>query len=110
MRVDADILRSSTMRKLYAPPTLGRVFVTLIFATYLVGLSPHLVHHLFDHDQAQVDCPFALVAERQQASPVPVIAPILTPVVTSAVVPTPEPPARDLRCARIDARGPPATA
>ncbi|OLC00939.1 MAG: hypothetical protein AUH30_01485 [Candidatus Rokubacteria bacterium 13_1_40CM_68_15] len=98
------------MSRSYAPLTVGRVLVALMFGAYLVGLAPHLVHHLFDHDQAQVDCPFALVAERQHASPVPVIAPLPSPVVTSAVVPTPEPPARDLRCARIDARGPPATA
>src|SRR5262245_53081693 len=100
----------STMPRLYAPLTVGRVFIALMFAAYLVGLAPHLVHHLFDHDQAQVDCPFALVAERQHASPVPVIAPLPSPIVTSVVTPTPEPPARDLSLTRIAARAPPATA
>src|SRR5215813_2829551 len=110
MRVDADILRSNTMLRLSSPLRTGCVLVALMFAAYLVGLAPHLVHHLFDHDQAQVDCPFALVAERQHASPVPVIAPLPSPIVTSAVTPTPEPPARDLSLTRIDARGPPTTA
>ena len=98
------------MHKLYAPPMLGRVFVALIFATYLAGVSPHLVHHLLEHDQVQPDCPFAMAAERQHASPVPDISPLPAPVATSAVVTTSVPAPRDLGLARISARGPPATA
>jgi hypothetical protein len=98
------------MRELHTSPMLGRVFVTLIFATYLVGLSPHLVHHLLEHDQVQPDCPFAMAAERQHASPVPDISPLPAPVTTSAVVATSAPAPRDLGLARVDARGPPATA
>jgi len=95
---------------LSSPPVLGRVFVTLIFAAYLVGLAPHLVHHLLEHDQAQPDCPFAMAAERQHASPVAVITPLPTAVAVSAVVTTSVPAPRDLSLARIDARGPPAAA
>ncbi len=98
------------MSRLYAPLTVGRVFVALMFAAYLVGLAPHLVHHLLEHDQAQPDCPFAMAAERQHASPAPDITPLPGPVVTSAVVATPESTPRDLSFARIDARGPPAAA
>ena len=97
------------MLKLSFPLRIGGVLVGLIFTAYLVALSPHLVHHLLEHDQAQPDCPFAMAAERQHASPVPDIAPLPTPVATSAVVATAVPAPRDLRLARIDARGPPAT-
>jgi len=97
------------MHMLYSPPTLGRVLVTILFATYLVGLAPHLVHHLLEHDQVQPDCPFAMAAERQHPSPVPDITPLPAPIVTSAVATTSVSAPRDLSLARIDARGPPAT-
>ena len=96
------------MLKRSSPLRVGGAVVALMFAAYLVGLSPHLVHHLLDHDLAQLDCPFAMAAERQHASPAPDIAPLPTPVATSAVVATAVPAPRDLRLARIDARGPPA--
>ena len=98
------------MSRLYAPLTVGRVFVALMFAAYLVGLAPHLVHHLLEHDQAQPDCPFAMAAERQHASAVPDITPLPAPVATSSVVAPPAPAPRDLSLVRIDARGPPAAA
>ena len=55
----------------YAVAAMRRPFALLIvvfFAVFVVELSPHLVHHLFDDDQeqaAQSDCPFATIAERQ---------------------------------------------
>ena len=96
------------MLKRSSPLRVGGAVVALMFAAYLVGLSPHLVHHLLDHDLAQLDCPFAMAAERQHASPAPDLAPLPTPVATSGVAATPEPAPRDLSLARIDARGPPA--
>jgi len=96
------------MFKLSSALRIGCLLVALMFAAYQVGLAPHLVHHLLDHDLAQLDCPFAMAAERQHASPVPDIAPLPTPVATSGVAATPVPAPRDLSLARIDARGPPA--
>jgi len=57
------------MFKLSSALRIGCLLVALMFAAYQVGLAPHLVHHLLDHDLAQLDCPFAMAAERQHASP-----------------------------------------
>lgn len=35
-----------------------------LFAAYLLALPPHLVHHLFDEDHGQPECP--LLAQSQQ--------------------------------------------
>jgi len=51
-----------------------RVLVLLHFVAYLVTLSPHLVHHLFEHDAVDGDCAFAVTAERHHAAPAPVVA------------------------------------
>jgi len=98
------------MLRLSSPLRIGGVLVGLIFSVYLVALAPHLVHHLLEHDHVQPDCPFAMAAERQHASPVPDISPLPDPVATSAVVTTSAPAPRDLGLARVDARGPPAAA
>ncbi len=44
-------------------PTVGGLTAAL-FATYLIALPPHLVHHLFDEDQGRPECP--LLAQSQQ--------------------------------------------
>lgn len=37
------------------------------FLAFIVGQSPHLVHHLFEAKQSQTECAFASVDERTQA-------------------------------------------
>lgn len=46
---------------------LWGLLVAGLFAGFVVALTPHLVHHLFDADRqvAQHRCPLAAVAERQ---------------------------------------------
>jgi hypothetical protein len=89
---------------------VGRLFVLGVFVVYVVELSPHLVHHLFDHDDAQVDCPFATAADRQHPAAVPVVA-LATAV--SMVVPVAahaEPQPIEPCHVSIDARAPPLSA
>lgn len=50
-----------------------RILVLLHFVAYLVTLTPHLVHHLFEQ-HAEPDCAYAVTAERHHAAPTPVIA------------------------------------
>ncbi|HEV8393088.1 MAG TPA: hypothetical protein VGQ37_02390 [Vicinamibacterales bacterium] len=71
---------------------LGLVFAGFL-AAFVVGISPHLVHHLFDDDHEQADCPFASVAERQQGV-TPSIAVTLAPAhaAASPLLPAPAAP------------------
>jgi hypothetical protein len=43
---------------------LGALLSGTFLLVFVVGLSPHLVHHAFEHHQAADDCPFAASAER----------------------------------------------
>ena len=59
---------------------LGRLLCTLttgLFVTYLVALSPHLVHHLFDYDHDRPVCPH--LAQSQQTPELQPDPPTLTP-------------------------------
>ena len=47
--------------------SLFTAFVACLFAGYLVALTPHLVHHLFDDDQDQTSCPY--LAQSQHTPP-----------------------------------------
>ncbi|PYO01314.1 MAG: hypothetical protein DMD91_08005 [Candidatus Rokuibacteriota bacterium] len=87
--------------------TAGRLIVLGVFALYVVELSPHLVHHLFEHDDAQVDCQFAAAGDRQHAAPVPVVALTVAPITPTAVARVAEPDPIEPRSASIDARAPP---
>ena len=75
-----------------SPPktlSLGRervgmaAFTAVLFVAYLISLSPHLVHHLFDEDQNHPTCPyFALSQQNADLQPDP---PILVPPHQTAV-------------------------
>jgi hypothetical protein len=68
------------------PRALFGLLTAAAFCVFVVGLAPHLVHHVFDHEHVQPDCPFATAAERHQAAPELVPA-VLTPdVVPEALV------------------------
>lgn len=45
------------------------LLATGFFIAFLVGQSPHLVHHLFEPGQNRTDCAFASVGERTQGLP-----------------------------------------
>ena len=52
--------------------SLARLAAGLAFLAFVVGQSPHLVHHLFEHDEPQTDCAFAAAAERLSGLPITV--------------------------------------
>lgn len=71
---------------------LLRVLVAAAFLTFVVGLAPHLVHHLFEPEAGAQDCPFAAAGDRAQ----PIVSPAVSLVAAAAalaVVPPPAPPA-----------------
>lgn len=51
-------------------------FTAALFAAYLISLSPHLVHHLFDEDQDHPTCPYFALSQQNSAlqpdPPIPV--------------------------------------
>ncbi|HXG15456.1 MAG TPA: hypothetical protein VNK50_04360 [Calidithermus sp.] len=49
-----------------APTRLGHLLVLAAFVSFVVGLAPHLVHHLFDSHTtaAGEECPFAAAGDR----------------------------------------------
>jgi hypothetical protein len=63
----------------------GLLFAGL-FAAFLISQAPHLVHHFFEPQLVQDECPFAASGERTgglEAQPVTVVA--LAPVSTPAL-------------------------
>ena len=55
-----------------------------LFVTYLVALSPHLVHHLFDEDHGRPACPH--LAQSQQTPELQPDPPQLIPPIQIATV------------------------
>src|SRR5713226_1761441 len=87
--------------------TVGRLILLGLFAVYVVEVSPHLVHHLFEHDEAQAECPFAAAGDRQHAAPVPVVGVTVAAITAIAVAAFAEPEPIEHRSGSIDARAPP---
>jgi hypothetical protein len=74
-------------------PSLPRRGAGLLFAglfvAFLVSQAPHLVHHFFEPQLVQDECPFAASGERTgglEAQPTAVVtlAPVSTPAITAA--------------------------
>ncbi len=66
---------------------LGRLLGALtvgLFAAYLVALPPHLVHHLFEENHGQHECP--LLAQSQQTPELQTDPPALTPPIQIGTV------------------------
>jgi hypothetical protein len=58
---------------------IGALLSTAFLLAFVVGISPHLVHHAFEHERAADDCPFAASTERAPAaaaSPAFLVAPL----------------------------------
>lgn len=78
-----------------------------LFAAFVIELSPHLVHHLFEPGQGQSDCPFAASGERQPTASGSAVT-LLPAAVAHPAIPCPDPgglPA--VTCAPPAARAPP---
>jgi hypothetical protein len=95
------------MRRGRAALAFASLLGLLLFTGAQVGLSPHLVHHLFDHSSPQNQCPFAAAAERQNATSAPTITLVDDHTLVSAVAPPATPAPIDRRPASLDARSPP---
>src|SRR5919201_345305 len=67
------------------PRALFGLLTAAAFGLFVVGLAPHLVHHVFDHEHVQPDCPLAMAAERHQAAP-ELVLPLLMPDVAPETV------------------------
>jgi hypothetical protein len=66
------------------------LLVACAFMAFLVAQAPHLVHHFFDPELVQDECPFAANGERTgglQIEPVAIVtvADVSTPVLPAAV-------------------------
>jgi hypothetical protein len=74
-------------------PLLTRAIVVAFFLGYLVEQSPHLVHHLFEPDEARSECAYLAAGDRHQITPLdgPVLVwePAVVGVVGPAIVARP---------------------
>jgi hypothetical protein len=41
-----------------------RTLAALLFLAFVIGQAPHTVHHLFEPDHAEAECPFATAGDR----------------------------------------------
>jgi hypothetical protein len=78
----------------WSGPSLARRGAGLLFAglfaAFLVSQAPHLVHHFFEPQLVQDECPFAASGERTgglESQPVAVVAlaPVSTPALAAAL-------------------------
>lgn len=60
---------------------IAALFALGFFGAFLVGESPHLVHHLFEPSERRTDCAFASAAERSPELSTALIVLIPPPVV-----------------------------
>lgn len=72
-------------------PTVLRRATSLLLAALFVAFvakqAPHLVHHFFEPDLVQDECPFASSGDRAGAVPVEPVAVVATPDVSTAALP-----------------------
>lgn len=93
--------------RLRLPAVVG-LLTGALFVVFLVGLAPHLVHHLFDPHPTPADCPFATVADRQHAMPASAVTVVAAETSVPALPPT-TPTLRVVALAAAPARAPPLT-
>jgi hypothetical protein len=43
---------------------VSRFFAALLFLSFVIEQAPHTVHHLFEPEHAESECPFAKAGER----------------------------------------------
>jgi hypothetical protein len=64
---------------------IGRLAIAVLFVALLVEQSPHLVHHVFEHDEVQADCVFLASTDRQHAAPADGVPMLVRPAAASIV-------------------------
>ena len=64
---------------------IGRLAIAVLFVGLLVEQSPHLVHHVFEHDEVQADCVFLASTDRQHAAPADGVPVLVRPAGVSIV-------------------------
>jgi hypothetical protein len=64
---------------------IGRLAIALLFVALLVEQSPHLVHHVFEHDEVQADCVFLASTDRQHATPADGVPVLVRPAAVTIV-------------------------
>jgi hypothetical protein len=90
---------------------VGHLLTTLAFLAFVVGQSPHLVHHVFEPDDAEAECVFAMSSDRVCAV-APVVVSLVVDLVPKAEVPIaaiPSVPVRPLAPGIARAPPPPVT-
>lgn len=86
---------------------LSRLLAASCFLAFLVGQSPHLVHHLFEPGQKQTDCAFASAGKHTEGFSADTLTPV--PVLTEGdgVSVTHQSPLPSLALVPSEARAPP---
>jgi hypothetical protein len=64
---------------------IGRLAIAVLFVALLVEQSPHLVHHVFEHDEVQEECVFLASTDRQHATPADGVPVLVRPAAVSIV-------------------------
>ena len=64
------------------------LLLAALFAAFIVTQAPHLVHHFFEPDLVQDECPYAASGERTGGLPVEPVAVVATPDVSTVTLPT----------------------
>jgi hypothetical protein len=79
---------AARVARLVSPRTLTSLFLAGAFVAFLVSQAPHLVHHFFEPDLVQDECPFAASGDRiggLQTEPVVVaVSDVSMPVLPAA--------------------------
>src|SRR5215470_19547732 len=96
------VVFSAPMLSARSAVMVARLVALTLFMVYVIGVAPHLVHHVFDHDHAQAECPFAAAGDRQHAATAAVVAITSGYVLIAAVVTPAEPTVLDARDASVD--------
>jgi hypothetical protein len=86
------------------------VLATAAFCIFVVEQAPHLVHHFFEPDQVQPECPFATASERQPGAPAATVSVATAPLSAVPLPPLPDPELVGATRLPAGARAPPLTA
>jgi hypothetical protein len=83
------------------------LLLAVCLAVFTIATAPHRVHHLFEPEHTERDCPFATVAERIPADTSIVVALAAHETAPTSVVPLPTVALPSTASAPTTARAPP---
>jgi hypothetical protein len=72
-------------RDILRPQMIGRLAIAVLFVALLVEQSPHLVHHVFEHDEVQADCVYLASTDRQHATSVDGVPMLVRPAAVTLI-------------------------